>query len=116
MVKACTLGIALYVFYRDRLAEFVRLNDYKISCAVGQVFYEYRKLSGVYWKDQVTKIVELEEFKSLATEKRFLFFWRFYGRGTYMFRICKGDKSDEEFMEYVRENASRNSSNEKNGY
>ncbi len=42
-----------------------------------------------------------------------------YGRNQFQEKILadmKGDKSDEEFIEYIRENAASNSSNMKNGY
>ena len=78
--------------------KFVRLNDYEISCAVGQVFYEYRKLIGVYWKKQLSKIVELEEFKRLTTEKPFLFlFGDFMGKVHICSTYIKGD------LDYGRE-------------
>lgn len=55
--------------------QFIRLNSYEISYAKRFVFYEYRHLIGVYWKDHLDEIIKLEEFKTLkkATPFQFLF-------------------------------------------
>lgn len=58
--------------------QFVRLNSYEVSYAKRLVFYEYRSITGVYWKEHLDKITGLEEFKCLNKDKPFRFLFGDY--------------------------------------
>ena len=55
--------------------QFIRLNGYEASYAKRFIFYEYRSIAGVYWKEYLDEIIRLKEFKNLrkASPFRFLF-------------------------------------------
>lgn len=54
---------------------FVRLSSYEITYAKRFVFYEYRNIMGVYWKEHLAGIMKLEGFVEMRkdTPFRFLF-------------------------------------------
>lgn len=68
---------------------FIRLNSYEISYAKRFVFYEYRSIAGVYFKERLDEITGLEEFQLLKKEKPFQFL-----HGDYMgdMHIIRQDK------------------------
>lgn len=68
--------------YKYLRGGFLRVNSYELSYLCHWVFFEYRKLIGVYWKNQVTDITLMEEFQML--NKSFPFDFLF---GDYMGEI-----------------------------
>lgn len=58
--------------------QFVRLNNYELSYAKRFIFYEYRNVAGVYWKEHLDEIIKLKEFKNLKKTNPFLFLFGDY--------------------------------------
>lgn len=68
--------------YKYLRAGFMRVNSYELSYLRHWIFYEYRKLIGVYWKNQIMDITLMEEFQML--NKSFPFDFLF---GDYMGKV-----------------------------
>lgn len=58
--------------------QFIRLNSYEVFYAKRSVFYEYRYIIGVYWKEHLDEIIKLEEFKTLKKATPFIFLFGDY--------------------------------------
>lgn len=72
-------------YIRNKLQkQFVRLNSYEISYAKRFIFYEYRNIAGVYWRECLDEIIKLEEFRKMKKDIPFLFLF-----GDYMGEIHK---------------------------
>ena len=68
---------------RKELAKrFVRLTSYEVSYAKRFLFYEYRNIAGVYWKENLDKIIKQEGFINLKKTDPFLILF-----GDYMGKI-----------------------------
>lgn len=57
---------------------FPRLNGYELSYMCHWIFYEYRKLIGVYWREQAAKLSVLEGFQELDKDIPFYFLFGDY--------------------------------------
>ena len=65
-------------------SRFYRLNDYEIMYMKRWLFYEYRNLIGVYWKEQINEVLKCNEFKSLNKHDTFSFLFGDYMGKTYI--------------------------------
>lgn len=67
---------------KELTKRFVRLTSYEVSYAKRFLFYEYRNIAGVYWKENLDKIIKLEGFINLKKTDQFLILF-----GDYMGKI-----------------------------
>ncbi len=58
--------------------DFPRLNGYELAYMCHWVFYGYRKLMEVYWREQAAKLSVLEEFQELDKDIPFYFLFGDY--------------------------------------
>lgn len=58
--------------------KFSGLNDYETNYIRRWIFYEYRNLIGVYWKNQIDKILEFNGYKKLKKSDSFSFLFGDY--------------------------------------
>lgn len=80
----------LELLKRQLQHKFSRLNDYEVDYIKRWVFYEYRNLIGIYWKNRIGTILSTKEYKRLDKSVPFSFLFGDY-MGT-MHIILKDEK------------------------